>query len=99
MGYKVYVKVASSDSEPRVDTVSGRTAFNTTILNLEEYLLYNITMRAFNIYGEGNASEPLFCHTQEDGKLGRVTWRKILKHLNLFPFRCECLQWLPYLFE
>ena len=67
LGYNVYVAFANSNSKPQVEKVEGRTSFNTTISGLEEFTQYNITIKAFNLYGEGNASKYSFCYTEEDG--------------------------------
>lgn len=40
----------------------------TTIGGLHKYTNYSITVLAFTTRGDGVRSEPIFCHTDEDGK-------------------------------
>lgn len=69
LGYKVYYTF-NLTSGPRSSTVTilGANASAATLLDLWNYKTYSITLVAFNAYGEGNHSEPLYCKTKEDGK-------------------------------
>lgn len=44
------------------------TQLRTTIMGLRKYTNYSITVLAYTISGDGVRSEPVFCHTEEDGE-------------------------------
>ena len=54
-------------SKEHVLIVKGADNTHTTIEGIEEFSTYEIRVKAFNIYGEGNASEVYRCNTSEDG--------------------------------
>ena len=39
------------------------------LINLEEFVFYSITVRAYTLHGPGNYSSPLIIKTNEDGKI------------------------------
>lgn len=41
----------------------------TTLTGLNKYTNYSITALAFTDIGDGVRSDPIYCHTEEDGKL------------------------------
>lgn len=41
----------------------------TTLSNLRKYTNYSITVLSYTTTGEGVRSDPVYCHTDEDGKL------------------------------
>ena len=49
--------------------LSCNSSINVTIINLEKYTEYEITVSAFNSAGGGNFSEVTRCFTDEDSEL------------------------------
>ena len=68
LGYHLHYKV-SIDSNVRTKTVHGQNSVSTTLDELEEFESYEITVTAFNRYGEGMTSFDTTCKTKEDGEL------------------------------
>lgn len=52
----------------RVGIPGGEIVNDFRITDLEKYTQYSITVAAFNIKGDGPASEPVIARTLEDGK-------------------------------
>lgn len=53
--------------EEHVKIIDGANITSVSIDEIEEFSSYEIWVKAFNIYGEGNASEVHRCKTAEDG--------------------------------
>ena len=53
---------------PAFRRVSG-TEFSAMLTDLEEFVVYNISVRAYTIVGEGPFSDSMIIMTPEDGKL------------------------------
>ena len=81
LGYKVYYTF-NLTTGPRSSTITilGINSSAATLSHLWKYKNYVITVAAFNSYGEGNRSDPFYCHTQEDGRF--VKSLRILKTLT-----------------
>lgn len=47
------------------------TALTTVLTALKKFSNYSIQVLAFTRMGDGAISHPIFCHTEEDGKLSR----------------------------
>lgn len=45
----------------------------TTLTGLNKYTNYSITALAFTDIGDGVRSDPIYCHTEEDGELSFLT--------------------------
>lgn len=50
------------------------TQLRTTINGLRKYTNYSMSVLAYTSRGEGVRSEPVFCHTEEDGKTECVNY-------------------------
>lgn len=61
-------ELASSTNYTRVGIPGGEIVNDFRITDLEKYTQYGITVAAFNIKGDGPASEPVIARTLEDGK-------------------------------
>lgn len=66
VGYYIYYRKAGSNGTfDKLDVEEDNiTVF--TVGNLEEYVEYEFSVVAYNIYGEGNASDTFHCKTEED---------------------------------
>ena len=59
---------ASETNYTRVGIPGGEIVNDFRITDLEKYTQYSITVAAFNVKGDGPASEPILARTLEDGK-------------------------------
>ena len=66
LGYKIYYNTLNS-SKIQFVTVTDQNTTTATVQGLENFEVYEISVVAFNQYGEGNASEVRTCQTKEDG--------------------------------
>ena len=57
------------------------------LTDLEEYVLYNISVRAYTQVGHGNFSSPITERTNEDGKV-LISSLSFYKYIFLIVFGC-----------
>ncbi len=53
---------------------------------LERWTNYTVSVLAFTAAGDGKLSEPLICHTDEDGKCSAFA-----KKMNTWLYECVCI--------
>jgi hypothetical protein len=70
-GYKIYFEPIANDNINDNDDIDTRktTALTIVLTSLKKYSNYSIQVLAFTRMGDGVLSQPIFCHTEEDGKL------------------------------
>ena len=67
MCYKA-IEGGFTNGDENCTTVSGGSTRNVTLTELEEYVVYNITVAAITSVGEGPRSGEVFVRTAEDSK-------------------------------
>ena len=86
LGYRVIYKAASGTGNNSIVTVSD-TTIEKELLGLKKFTIYDISVLAFTVIGDGENSTSIFISTDEDSKsqLHRVPTRCIhlKKKLNL----------------
>ena len=67
LGYRVHYKRIGSSVKETVE-IPGPNSSQTTVQGLEEFSTYEMSVVAYNLFGEGNASLVVNCTTVEDGE-------------------------------
>jgi hypothetical protein len=69
-GYKIFFEPIANDNINDNDDIDTRktTALTIVLTSLKKYSNYSIQVLAFTRMGDGILSQPIFCHTEEDGK-------------------------------
>jgi Down syndrome cell adhesion molecule-like protein 1 len=69
-GYKVSFEPMADENISDNDDMDTRktTALTTVLTTLKKFSNYSIQVLAYTRMGDGVISQPIFCHTEEDGK-------------------------------
>ena len=92
--YEVQYEPLQTFGDQISNNITNTTYLNTTLTGLQEYVEYNISVRAYTSVGPGQYSDPVTERTLEDG---RITVYVCHSHHYLFFYRacelstkCEC---------
>lgn len=69
LGYRLFYKQADKAIDDFSNLTVNSTVFSIELESLEFYTKYELQLLAFTVVGDGNVSEPVYCMTDEDGKL------------------------------
>lgn len=69
LGYRIFHRKANKPFEGFSNVTVNVNFLEAEIKGLEFFTKYEIRVLAFTIVGDGNISQPVFCLTDEDGKL------------------------------
>ena len=69
LGYRLFYKQADRAINDFNNLTVNSTVFSMELKSLEFYIKYELQLLAFTMVGDGNISEPVYCMTDEDGKL------------------------------
>lgn len=69
LGYRLFYKQADKAINDFSNLTVNSSIFDIEINGLKYYTKYELRLLAFTMVGDGNISEPVYCMTDEDGKL------------------------------
>lgn len=69
LGYRLFYKQADKAINDFSNLTVNSSIFDIEINGLKFYTKYELRLLAFTMVGDGNISEPVYCMTDEDGKL------------------------------
>jgi len=69
LGYRLFYKQADKAINDFSNLTVNSSIFDIEINGLKFYTKYELWLLAFTMVGDGNISEPVYCMTDEDGKL------------------------------
>lgn len=69
LGYRVFYKKADKPINEFSNLTVNSTILSIEIESLEFFTKYELLVLAFTMVGDGNISKPVYCMTDEDGKL------------------------------
>ena len=69
LGYRLFYKQADKAIDNFSNLTVNSSVFSIELESLEFYTKYELQLLAFTMVGDGNISEPVYCMTDEDGKL------------------------------
>jgi len=69
LGYCLFYKQADKAINDFSNLTVNSSIFDIEINGLKFYTKYELRLLAFTMVGDGNISEPVYCMTDEDGKL------------------------------
>lgn len=85
-GYKISFEPMADDNTNDNDDIENRktTALTTVLTSLRKFSNYSIQVLAYTRMGDGVMSQPIFCHTEEDGKWSRCSVCTISHYVSTF---------------
>lgn len=69
LGYRLFYKQADKAINDFSNLTVNSSIFDIETNGLKFYTKYELRLLAFTMVGDGNISEPVYCMTDEDGKL------------------------------
>lgn len=77
LGYRIKYWPPEVPTDPVLNITVAPDKNNTELVSLRKYMVYCLTVAAFNSGGDGNYSEPMCIRTDEDGEYSLLKITKI----------------------